>query len=169
VTGAGTGGSDPAVRPAVAADVPFLLQCIRELAEFEQLQHQLDLSAERLQQHLFGAVPTCAALVASVVGEPVGFALYFTSYSTFRTQPCLYLEDLYVQPAHRGCGAGLALLRALAAVAIARGCPRLDWSVLDWNAGAISFYERQGARLLPDWRICRLDGDALAALASGKG
>lgn len=164
---AGSSAADLAVRPAVAADVPFLLQCIRELAEFERLQHQLDLSAERLHQHLFGTAPACAALLATVGGAPIGFALYFTSYSTFRTRPCLYLEDLYVQPAHRGHGAGLALLKALAAEAIARGCPRLDWSVLDWNAAAIGFYERHGARLLPDWRICRLDGEALVGLARG--
>lgn len=164
MTTAGTRSKDLAVRSAVAADVPFLLQCIRELAEFERLQDQLDLSAERLHQHLFGPVPVCAALVATLGDEPIGFALYFTSYSTFRTRPCLYLEDLYVQRQHRGLGAGLALLRALALEATARGCPRLDWSVLGWNGDAIDFYERHGARLLPEWRICRLEGLALAKL-----
>jgi GNAT superfamily N-acetyltransferase len=119
-----------------------------------------------LHRHLFGPVPACGALLADVGGEPAGFALFFASYSTFLTEVCLHLEDLFVRPAHRGRGIGLALLRAVAAVAVARGCPRLDWQVLDWNAPAIGFYERQGARVLPDWRTCRLDGDALARCAA---
>ncbi|MCU0863996.1 MAG: GNAT family N-acetyltransferase, partial [Planctomycetes bacterium] len=100
---------------------------------------------------------------------PVGFALFFQNYSTFKTRPCLHLEDLFVDPACRGKGIGLALLRATAAVAVARGCPRLDWNVLDWNAPAIGFYEAQGARLMSDWRLCRLDGEALASLAAAAG
>jgi GNAT superfamily N-acetyltransferase len=154
-----------AVRDARPADLPHLLRCIEALAVFEQLEAQLDLDPERLREHLFGAVPACRALIAELAGQAVGFALYFTSYSTFRTRPCLWLEDLFVLPEHRGHGAGLALLRAVAAAAVRLGCPRLDWSVLDWNRDAIRFYERCGAQLLADWRICRLDGPRLRALA----
>ena len=100
-------------------------------------------------------------------GEVVAFALFFTNFSTFLGQPGLYLEDLYVQPAHRGTGLGKALLRHLGALAVARGCGRFEWSVLDWNASAICFYEAMGATVLPDWRICRVTGAALQALAKG--
>jgi GNAT superfamily N-acetyltransferase len=153
------------IRPARPADVPSLLECIRGLARYERLEHQLDLDGGRLREHLFGPRPACAALVAEQDGAVVGFALYFATYSTFRTRPCLFLEDLFVQPDQRGCGHGLALLAAVAAEAVARGCPRLDWNVLDWNESAIDFYRRQGAELLPDWRTCRLQGEALQALA----
>ena len=154
------------VRQAAPADVPVVLQFIRDLARYEQLEHQLDLDAGRLAEHLFGPTPACGALLADVDGQPAGFALYFQSYSTFRTRPCLHLEDLFVRPEHRGHGLGLQLLRATAAVATARGCPRLDWNVLDWNEPAIGFYRRHGAHLLPDWRVCRLEGEALAKLAA---
>lgn len=154
------------VRQAGPADVPVVLQFIRELARYEQLEHQLDLDAGRLAEHLFGPHPSCGALLADVDGQPAGFALHYQSYSTFRTRPCLHLEDLFVRPEHRGRGLGLQLLRATAAVAASRGCPRLDWNVLDWNEPAIGFYRRQGAVLLPDWRVCRLEGEALARLAA---
>jgi len=154
------------VRPAVPGDVPQIAAFIRDLARYEQLEHRLELDEQRLQQHLFGAVPACGALLAEWGGEAAGFALFFATYSTFRTRQCLHLEDLFVRPERRGHGVGLALLRAVAAVAVARGCPRLDWQVLDWNTSAIGFYERQGAQLLTDWRVCRLDGEALAACAA---
>ncbi len=154
------------VRQVGPADVPVVLQFIRDLARYEQLEHQLDLDAGRLAEHLFGPRPSCGALLADVDGQPAGLALYYQSYSTFRTRPCLHLEDLFVRPEHRGHGLGLALLRATAAVAAARDCPRLDWNVLDWNESAIGFYRRQGANLLPDWRVCRLEGEALAKLAA---
>lgn len=108
-----------AVRRAEPADVPFVARCIRDLARYEKLEHLLDLDEGRLHAHLFGSPPACMALIGDVRGVPAGFALYFTTYSTFRTRPCLYLEDLFVQPEHRGCGLGLALLRALAAEAVA--------------------------------------------------
>ena len=149
-----------------AADVPHVARFIRELARYERLEHQVDLSEERLREHLCGPHPACGALLARVNGEPAGFALFFPTYSTFRTEPCLWLEDLFVSPEHRGRGIGLALLRAVARVAVERGCPRLDWAVLDWNTPAIGFYERHGARLLSDWRICRVDDDALRQLAA---
>jgi len=152
------------IRPATAADVPHLLRCIRELARYERLEHQLDLDGERLRADLFGPRPVCAALIAEDGGQPIGFALFFTTYSTFRTRACMHLEDLFVLPEHRGHGHGLALLRAVAAEAVRRGCPRLDWNVLDWNEPAIGFYRAQGAEVLPDWRTCRLHGLALARL-----
>ncbi len=154
------------VRAATPADVPTIARFIRELARYEQLEHQLDLDEARLRDHLFGQHPACGALIAEASGVPAGFALWFQTYSTFRTRPCLHLEDLFVLPEFRDRGLGLALLRELAAVAVARDCPRLDWQVLDWNAPAIGFYEKQGARVLPDWRVCRLDGDALQKVAA---
>lgn len=157
------------IRPATAADVGVIARFIRDLARYEQLEHQLELDEGRLHAHLFGPIPACGALLAELDGAPVGFALFFQNYSTFKTRPCLHLEDLFVDPSCRGKGIGLALLRATAAVAVERGCPRLDWNVLDWNQPAIGFYEAQGARLMGDWRLCRLDGDALAALAAAAG
>lgn len=156
------------VRPATPADVTHVARFIADLARYEHLEHELDVDEGRLREHLFGPVPACGALLAEIDGVAVGFALFFANYSTFKTRPCLYLEDLFVAPEHRGKGAGLALLRALAAEAVARGCPRLDWAVLDWNAPAIGFYRKQGARLLTDWRTCRLDGEALLQLAKAR-
>jgi GNAT superfamily N-acetyltransferase len=153
------------IRLAAPDDVPALLECIRGLARYERLESQLDLDGARLREHLFGARPACGAFVAEQDGAVVGFALWFATYSTFKCRPCLWLEDLFVLPDQRGHGHGLALLRAVAGEAVARGCPRLDWNVLDWNAAAIGFYQRQGAELLPDWRTCRLQGAALRALA----
>lgn len=154
-----------AVRAARPGDEPHIARFIRDLARYEKLEHQLDLSEARLREHLFGASPACAALIAEQQGRPVGFALFFVSYSTFRCAPCLSLEDLYVDPDARGHGHGLALLRALAREAVRRGAPRLDWHVLDWNQLAIDFYRRQGADVMPDWRTCRLEGDALTRMA----
>jgi GNAT superfamily N-acetyltransferase len=154
------------IRPARPADVKHVAHFIRELARYEKLEHQLDLDLRRLRRHLFGEPPACGALLAWRGKLPIGFALYYRSYSTFCTEVCLHLEDLFVLPEQRGGGVGLALLRAVAAEAVRLGCPRLDWNVLDWNAPAIGFYERQGARLLGDWRICRLDGEALVRVAA---
>ncbi len=154
------------VRPAAPGDEALVARFIRALARYEQLESQLDVSEARLRRDLFGPAPACGALLARWDGAPAGFALFFPTYSTFRTEPCLHLEDLFVVPDLRGNGIGLALLRAVAAVAVQRGCPRLDWQVLDWNAPAIGFYEKQGARVLPDWRVCRLDGEALARCAA---
>jgi GNAT superfamily N-acetyltransferase len=154
------------LRSAAPGDERLVARFIRELARYENLESQLDVSEERLRRDLFGPQPACGALLAEWEGQPAGFALFFPTYSTFRTEPCLHLEDLFVAPELRGRGIGLALLRAVAAVAMQRGCPRLDWQVLDWNAPAIGFYEKQGARVLPDWRVCRLDGDALARCAA---
>jgi GNAT superfamily N-acetyltransferase len=162
-------GPDPAprLRPAAPDDAPALVGLIGELAAFERLQHLLRVTPEQLRTHLFGARPAAEALVAEVDGRIVGFALYFANFSTFLGQPGLYLEDLYVQPAQRGRGLGRALLAHLGALAVARGCGRFEWSVLDWNRDAIAFYEKMGATVLPDWRICRVTGDALAAFGRG--
>lgn len=153
------------LRAAAPRDVPAIVGLIRELAEFEHLTHLLRVTPETLHPHLFGAKPVVEAMVAEVRGEIVAFALYFTSFSTFLARPGLYLEDLYVQPAHRGRGLGRALLRRLGALAVERGYGRFEWSVLDWNENAIRFYEKMGAVVMPDWRICRISGDALQAYA----
>jgi GNAT superfamily N-acetyltransferase len=156
------------LRPAQPADVPALVGLITELAEFEHLTHLLQVTPANLHPHLFGPRPAAEAMVAEVAGQVVAFALCFTNFSTFLAKPGLYLEDLYVQPAHRGSGIGQALLQRLAEVAVERGYGRFEWCVLDWNADAIRFYERMGATLLPDWRLCRVTGEALQALGSAR-
>ena len=152
-----------ALRPAELRDVSPIVQLIRELAEFEQLAHLVQVTPEKLQPHLFGPNPAAEAWVAEVQGEVVAFALFFTNFSTFLAQPGLYLEDLFVKPGHRSAGIGRALLTRLAQLAVERGFGRFEWSVLDWNENAIRFYEKMGATVMPDWRICRISGDALAA------
>jgi GNAT superfamily N-acetyltransferase len=157
------------LRPAELRDVGAIVQLVRELAEFEKLTHLLQVTPEKLRPHLFGEKPMAEAWVAELPAEAlapgespvVAFALFFTSFSTFLAQPGLHLEDLYVKPAHRGLGIGGALLTRLARLANERHCGRFEWNVLDWNENAIRFYERLGAAVLPDWRICRIAGDAL--------
>ena len=157
------------LRAAELRDVATIVALIRELAEFEKLTHLLQVTPEKLRRHLFGERPVVEALVAELPegavpeGEPrvVAYALFFTNYSTFLAQPGLYLEDLYVRPAQRGTGIGEALLTRLARLAVERECGRFEWSVLDWNTSAIRFYERMGATVLPDWRVCRIAGEAL--------
>ena len=153
------------LREARPADLPAIVALIRELADFEHLSHLVVVTPESLQPHLFGPRPAAEAVVAEVDGMVVAFALFFTNFSTFLGRPGLYLEDLYVQPAFRGRGIGRALLQHLGALAVERGCGRFEWSVLDWNANAIAFYEKMGATVMPDWRICRVTGPALAAFA----
>ena len=154
---------DPTLRPATPGDVPALVGLIRELADFEHLSHLCVVTPELLRPQLFGPRPAAEAVVGEVAGQVVAFALFFTNFSTFLAKPGLYLEDLYVQPAHRGSGLGKALLQHLGALAVQRGCGRFEWSVLDWNATAIAFYEKMGATVMPDWRICRVTGPALQA------
>jgi GNAT superfamily N-acetyltransferase len=154
------------IRRARPDDVPHIVHFIAELARYERLEHELDVDPARVREHLFGSQPVCEALLAEDDGQPVGFALFFVAYSTFKSRPFLHLEDLFVLPSMRGRGHGLALLRALAAEAVRRKCPRLAWNVLDWNEPAIRFYESHGAELLSDWRTCRLVGDALQAMAA---
>jgi len=154
-----------ALRPATPADCTAIVGLIRELAVFEKLEHLVVITPETLQPQLFGPRPAAEAVVGEVGGEVVAFALFFTNFSTFLGQPGLYLEDLYVQPAHRGSGLGKALLQHLGGLAVERGCGRFEWSVLDWNENAIRFYEKMGATVMPDWRICRVTGAALQAYA----
>ena len=155
-----------ALRPAELRDVAPIVGLIRELAEFEQLSHLLQVTPEKLRPHLFGEKPVAEALVAESAGEVVAFALFFTNFSTFLAQPGLYLEDLYVKPSQRGRCVGEALLARLGRTAAERGYGRFEWSVLDWNENAIRFYQRMGATVMPDWRICRISGDTLAAFAT---
>ena len=149
------------IRAAELRDVNAIVQLIRALAEFEQLGHLLQVTPEKLRPHLFGEKPAAEAMVAESDGEVVAFALYFTNFSTFLAQPGLYLEDLFVTPAQRGRGIGESMLTRLARTAVERGYGRFEWSVLDWNEHAIRFYQRMGATVMPDWRICRIAGEAL--------
>ncbi len=156
--------TDPTLRPATPSDLPAIVGLIRELAVFEHLEHLVQATPEAMAPHLFGPRPAAEAVVAEADnGAVVAFALFFTNFSTFLAKPGMYLEDLYVQPAWRGRGLGKALLQHLGALAVERGCGRFEWSVLDWNSHAIRFYERMGATVMPDWRICRVTGPALEA------
>jgi GNAT superfamily N-acetyltransferase len=151
------------VRAATAADVPLILGLIRELAEYERLSHAVVATEEALRRHLFGegGRPAAGCVIGELDGAPQGFALYFTSFSTFLARPGIYLEDLYVRPAARGKGLGRALFSRLAALAVERGCGRLEWAVLDWNEPAIGFYRRMGAEAMSEWTVFRLAGAAL--------
>jgi len=153
------------LRAATAHDVPTIFALIQALAEYEKLSHAVTGTPEALKEHLFGSRPYAEVVLAETAGNVAGLALFFYNYSTFLTKPGLYLEDLFVLPEYRQRGIGKALLTYLAQRAIAEGCGRLEWSVLDWNVPAIAFYEQMGATVLPDWRICRVTGDALTLLA----
>lgn len=153
------------LRPAEAGDVQALFDLIVALAEFENLSHCVTGSTEALKEHLFGSKPYIEAILAEYAGQAVGFALFFHNYSTFLTKPGIYLEDLFVLPEFRRKGIGKAILSYLAQLTVSRDGGRLEWSVLDWNEQAIAFYESMGASVLPDWRICRVTGDALTHLA----
>ncbi|HEY6513922.1 MAG TPA: GNAT family N-acetyltransferase [Burkholderiaceae bacterium] len=153
------------LRAAEPRDVAAIVGLIGELADFEKLTHLLRVTPETLHPHLFGDKPVVECVVGEVGGEVVAFALYFTNFSTFLAKPGLYLEDLYVRPEHRGSGLGRALLEHLGALAVQRDYGRFEWSVLDWNQHAIRFYEGMGATVMPEWRICRVTGDALQKFA----
>jgi len=153
------------IRPATPHDVTHILSMIRELAVFEKLEHMVVATDALLQDALFGQRPSCEAIVGEEDGQVVSFALFFHNFSTFLTKKGLYLEDLYVRQSHRGKGYGTQLLKHLAGLAVERQCGRFEWSVLDWNEPAIQFYKAMGADIMPDWRICRVTGDSLAALA----
>ncbi len=152
---------------ATEKDVPIILGMIRELAEYEKLLHICVASEEQLRRTLFGERPAAEVLIARLDGAPVGFALFFPNYSTFLAQPGIFLEDLYVKPHARGKGAGLALLRELARIAVARGCGRVEWLVLDWNEPSIQFYRKLGAVPMDDWTTFRLTKEPLLRLAEG--
>jgi len=141
----------------VAGDEVALFALVQALAGYERLEHAVTGSAEALGRHLFGERPVVEALLAEADGKAIGYALFFATYSTFLTRPGLFLEDLFVLESHRRAGVGRALLTEVRRLAEARGAGRLEWSVLDWNASAIAFYESFGAVLLPNWRICRVE------------
>ena len=153
------------IRRGTARDMPTILALIRGLAEYERLAHQMLATPAMLKRHGFGRRRYFETLICRRGRAPVGFALYFYTYSTFLGRPSLYLEDLFVLPEERGRGAGKALLRALAKIAVARGCGRMEWAVLDWNTPSIRFYKRLGARLRKQWVLTRLTGTALQRLA----
>ena len=157
------------IRPATCTDVPLILQFIRELAEYEQLAHEVVATPELLREQLFGPTPAgsgAEVIIAYLAEQPVGFALFFHNFSTFLGRRGIYLEDLYVKPAYRGHGIGRTLLIYLARLAQTRGCGRLEWSVLNWNETAIRFYRSLGARPLTEWTGFRLTGTALEELAA---
>jgi GNAT superfamily N-acetyltransferase len=144
------------IRPAKPGDEPAIFELISALARFEHLEHQVTGSPAQLARDLFGPRPAAEVLLAEDDGRAVGYALFFTTYSTFLTRPGIWLEDLFVLESHRQRGIGKALLAETRRVAAERGAGRLEWSVLDWNTNAITFYERFGATVMPDWRICRV-------------
>ena len=154
------------IRPATPADTPELLRLIRGLAEYEKLAHMVSGSEAMLRESLFGPRAVAEALIAESGDRAVGFAIYFMSFSTFLCKPGLYLEDLFVEPAHRGTGIGKGLLRRLAALAVERGCGRFEWHVLDWNEPSIRFYESLGATLMKEWELVRMTDAEIRKLAS---
>ena len=154
-------------RVASPADVPLILEFIRDLAEYERLLHECEATEADIRRDLFGENPRCFCDIAEDNGRPVGFALWFYNYSTFRGRAGIYLEDLFVKPDFRGGGAGKALLRRLAQRCVDADLGRLEWAVLNWNAPSIAFYDSLGASAKDDWTVRRLDGDALVRLAEG--
>jgi GNAT superfamily N-acetyltransferase len=157
---------DLRIRPAKRADVPLILGLIQALAEYEHLSHECVASEALLGESLFGERPAAEVLIAEFDGEPAGFALWFTSYSTFLARPGLYLEDLFVHPRFRGRGIAGRLMRHLARIAVERGYGRFEWSVLDWNELALGFYRTLGAVPMDGWTVQRVSGEALLALAA---
>jgi GNAT superfamily N-acetyltransferase len=154
------------LRPADPTDLPLIAALIRDLAEYEKLAHEVRFDEAVLGEMLFGARPYAEVLIGELDGTAQGFALFFHNFSTFEGRPGIYLEDLFVRPEARGSGLGKALLAQLAELAVNRGCARLEWSVLDWNAPAIGFYQGLGARLMDDWTVMRVDGAALERLGA---
>ncbi len=153
------------IRPATRADVALILSFIEQLADYERMRGEVRATAEALSETLFGDRPAAEVVIATLHGQDVGFALFFTTYSTFLAQPGIHLEDLFVVEPARGAGVGRALLTHLAALAEARGCGRLEWAVLRWNAPAIGFYRQLGAIPLDEWQTYRLDRDGIRTLA----
>ncbi|MFO0901041.1 MAG: GNAT family N-acetyltransferase [Pirellulales bacterium] len=153
------------IHPARLEDVPVILSLIRALADYERLTHEVVATEEDLRRWLFGERPVVEAVLAREADAVVGFALFFRNFSTFLGRPGLYLEDLFVVPEWRGRGVGRQLLAHLAGLAVERGYGRFEWSVLGWNEPAVGFYQRLGAQVMDEWRICRLTGEALSRLA----
>jgi GNAT superfamily N-acetyltransferase len=157
------------IRPAIPADTPELFRLIKGLADYEKLSGMVVGNEAMLAAALFAARPSCEAMIAELDGRAVGFALHFTTFSTFLCRPGLYLEDLFVEPAHRGQGIGKAFFREMARLAQSRGCGRFEWRVLDWNAPSIAFYRSLGAAILPEWHLVRMTAGEFALLAKELG
>lgn len=153
------------VRAARPEDLRTVLTLLRELAEYEKLTHEVVFDDDEFGRHMFGERPMVDVLLADCGGESVGFALFYHDFSTFMGKPGVYLEDIFVRPAHRGHGHGKALISAVAAVAVERGCARMKWSVLDWNQPAIDFYRSLGAEPMDEWTVWRISGESLTRLA----
>jgi GNAT superfamily N-acetyltransferase len=153
------------IRPATETDVPVIFDLIRQLAVYEKLEDMVSGNVGMLHESLFGAAPSCQCLIAEEGARPVGFALYFTTFSTFLCKPGLYLEDLFVIPDARGKGYGKALLKRLASIAQSTGCGRFEWRVLDWNEPSIQFYRSLGATIMPEWHLVRMTEKEFSALA----
>jgi len=155
------------IRPAVADDAGLILHFIRELAIYEKAESSVQTDEAGIRASLFGADATARALLCERDGQAIGYAVYFHNYSTWLGRNGIYLEDLYVSPEHRGCGAGKALLQHIARLAVAQGCGRFEWSVLDWNTPAMAFYKAAGAVPQDEWTVYRLQGEALRRFAEG--
>jgi GNAT superfamily N-acetyltransferase len=160
--------TDVHIVSASPEDVPIILELIRGLGEYERLSDEIVATEDGLRKWLFGERPAAEVVLAYVDTTVAGFALFFHNFSTFLGRPGLYLEDLFVKPEWRGRGIGQRLLVHLAALAVERGCGRMEWTVLDWNEPALRFYERMGARVMKEWKLCRLTGDSLARVAANK-
>jgi GNAT superfamily N-acetyltransferase len=160
-------GAQPSIRPASPSDIPAVLRLIRGLAAYERLLHEFTATEADLDQALFGPLPRIHAILAESDGHAVGIALFYYSFSTFTARANIFLEDLFVDPAYRGRGFGLALMRHIAQRAVAENCRRIEWRVLNWNQPSIDFYQRLGAEPIEDWHTRQLGGDALVALAKG--
>ena len=156
---------DLRIEPATEDDVPLVLKLVKKLAEYERLSHEVIATEEDFRRALFGTDRVAEALLAFLGAEPVGFAVYFSTFSTFVGRSGIYLEDIFVEPEHRGKGIGAALLTRIAGIACDRNCGRLEWSVLTWNEPAIGFYERLGAQRMEAWRVFRLAGAEIRELA----
>ncbi len=157
------------IRPANPADVEQILDFVRRLAEYEKLAHEVVATPERIRRALFGGQRYAECVLAEADGKPAGFALFFHTFSTFLALPGIYLEDLFVLPELRGQGVGKALLKRVAAIAVERGCGRLEWAVLDWNEPAIAFYRSLGSKPMDEWTVHRITDEALASLATATG
>jgi GNAT superfamily N-acetyltransferase len=158
----------PLIRPARPADVPAILRLIRGLAEYERMLPEVTATEPQLHESLFAPQPRAHAVIAEIDNTPIGLALFYYTLNSFKLRPNIFLEDLFVDPAHRGTGAGYALMRHLAQRAVAENCVRIEWRVLNWNQPSIDFYHRIGSKPIADWHTLQLGGNALAALAEGK-
>ena len=156
------------IRPARPDDVAAILRLIRGLAEYERMLAEVTATEAQIHEALFALPPRAYALVAEIDGTPIGLALFYYTLNTFKLSPNIFLEDLFVDPAHRGTGAGYALMRHLARRAVAEDCGRIEWRVLNWNQPSIDFYHRIGSKPIADWHTLQLGGTALTALAEGK-